>query len=93
MITNTDNIPALTLPPIAAAHDLLSGFETKLNIHTIDLIKALLLLLLCCVPSGKNTDTNLIVFGLNRSAIEPTIYHTRDEHAIHYTTLLFRMIL
>jgi hypothetical protein len=31
MITNTDNIPALTLPPIAAAHDLLSGFETTIE--------------------------------------------------------------
>jgi hypothetical protein len=31
MITNTDNIPALTLPPIAAAYDLLSGFETTIQ--------------------------------------------------------------
>jgi hypothetical protein len=31
MITNTDNIPALTLPPIAAAYDLLSGFETTIE--------------------------------------------------------------
>jgi hypothetical protein len=36
--------------------------------------------------SGEATDTNLIVFGLNRSGIEPTIYRTRGEHANHYTT-------
>jgi hypothetical protein len=28
---NTDNIPALTLPPIAAAYDLLSGLETTIE--------------------------------------------------------------
>jgi hypothetical protein len=33
-----------------------------------------------------STLTNLIVFGLTRPGLEPTIYHTRDEHAIHYTT-------
>jgi hypothetical protein len=36
--------------------------------------------------SGEATDTNLIVFGFTRSALEPTIYRTRGEHANHYTT-------
>jgi hypothetical protein len=31
-------------------------------------------------------DTNFIVFGLTRSGLEPTIYHTRVEHTNHYTT-------
>ena len=36
--------------------------------------------------SGEATNTNLIVFGLSRSGLEPTIYRTQDEHANHYTT-------
>jgi hypothetical protein len=32
------------------------------------------------------TNTNLIVFDLIRSGIEPTIYRIRGEHANHYTT-------
>ena len=32
------------------------------------------------------TNTNFIVFGLTRSGLKPTIYHTRGEHANHYTT-------
>jgi hypothetical protein len=35
----------------------------------------------CCVLSGQATNTNFIVFGLTRSGLEPTIYHTRGEHA------------
>ena len=31
--------------------------------------------------SGEATNTNFIVFGSTRSWLEPTIYHTRDEHA------------
>ena len=31
-------------------------------------------------------NTNFIVFGLTRSGLVPTIYHTRGEHANHYTT-------
>jgi hypothetical protein len=38
------------------------------------------------VLSGEATNTNYIVFGLTRSGLEPTIYHTRDEYANHYTT-------
>jgi hypothetical protein len=30
--------------------------------------------------------TNVLVFGLTRSGLEPTIYRTRGEHANHYTT-------
>ena len=32
------------------------------------------------------TNTNLIVSGFTRSGLELMIYHTRDEHANHYTT-------
>jgi hypothetical protein len=38
------------------------------------------------VLSGEATNTNIIVFGLTRPGLEPTIYHTRGEHANHYTT-------
>jgi len=33
------------------------------------------------VLSGEATDTNFIVFGLTRSGIDPTVYHTLGEHA------------
>ena len=42
--------------------------------------------------SGEATNTNFIVFGLTRSVLEPTIYHTRDEHDNHYTTDEVRLI-
>ena len=35
---------------------------------------------------GEATNSNFVVFGLTRSGIEPTIYHTRDKHVNHYTT-------
>jgi len=38
------------------------------------------------VLSGEATNTNLIVFALTRSELEPTIYRTRCEHANHNTT-------
>jgi hypothetical protein len=28
----------------------------------------------------------ILVFGLTRPGLEPTIYRTRDKHAIHYAT-------
>jgi hypothetical protein len=31
-------------------------------------------------------NTSVIVFGLTRSGLEPTIYRTRGEHSKHYTT-------
>jgi hypothetical protein len=34
----------------------------------------------------QQIGTNLIVFGLTRSGLVPTIYHTRGEHANRYTT-------
>jgi hypothetical protein len=40
----------------------------------------------CCVFSGEATNTNFIVSGLTRQALEPTIYRTRGEHANHYAT-------
>ena len=36
--------------------------------------------------SGEATHTNFIVFGLTRSGLEPTMYHTLDEHTNHYNT-------
>jgi hypothetical protein len=36
------------------------------------------------VLSGEATNINFKVFGLTRPGLEPTIYHTRGEHA-HYT--------
>jgi len=35
---------------------------------------------------GEETHTDFIVFGLTRSELELTIYHTRGEHANNYTT-------
>ena len=32
----------------------------------------------------EETNTNFIVLGLTRPGLEPTIYRTRGEHAIHY---------
>ena len=43
-------------------------------------------LLLCWMLSGETTNTNCIVVGLTRSRLEPTMYHTRDEHVNHYNT-------
>jgi hypothetical protein len=36
--------------------------------------------------SGEATNTNFIVVGLTRPGLEPTIYHTQDEHTNYYTT-------
>jgi hypothetical protein len=36
--------------------------------------------------SGEATNTNLIVFGLTRQALEPTIYRNQGKHANHYAT-------
>jgi hypothetical protein len=38
------------------------------------------------VLRGEATNTNFIVFGLTKPGHEPTIYHTRGEHANHYAT-------
>ena len=35
---------------------------------------------------GEATNTNLIIFGLTRAGLEPTIYRTRGEHANLYAT-------
>jgi hypothetical protein len=37
------------------------------------------------VLSGEATNNNFIVFGLTRSGLQPTMYHTQGEHANHYT--------
>ena len=34
--------------------------------------------------AGKATNTKLIVFGLTRSGLAPTISRTRGKHANHY---------
>jgi hypothetical protein len=36
--------------------------------------------------SGEATNTNSIAFGLTRSTLKPTVYRTRIEHDINYTT-------
>ena len=38
------------------------------------------------VFAREATNTNVIVFGLTRSVLAPTIYHNRGEYANHYTT-------
>ena len=35
---------------------------------------------------GEATNTNFMVFDLTGSRLELMIYHTRGEHAKHYTT-------
>jgi hypothetical protein len=35
----------------------------------------------------------ILVFGLTRSGLEPMIYHTRGEHANHYTTKAVEILL
>jgi hypothetical protein len=35
--------------------------------------------------NGEATNTNVIVFGLTRPGLEPSIYHARGEHSNHYT--------
>ena len=47
----------------------------------------------CCVLSWEATNTNFIVFELIRSEIEPTIYHTRGEHANQYITDVVNFLL
>ena len=42
--------------------------------------------LYCCVLSGEDTNTNFIDFSSTRPWLGPMIYHTRGEHANHYTT-------
>ena len=39
-----------------------------------------------CMLSREAANTNLIVFGLTRPGLEPTIYRTRGKHVNHYTT-------
>ena len=36
--------------------------------------------------SGEATNANFVVFGFTRSALEPTIYRTRSEHANNCST-------
>jgi hypothetical protein len=37
------------------------------------------------VLRGEATNTHFVVFGLTPPGLAPTIYHTRGEHANHYT--------
>ena len=43
--------------------------------------------------SGESTNTNLIVFGLIRAGLEPTICHTQDEHINHYTNVILHCMI
>ena len=36
--------------------------------------------------SREATNTNFLIFGSPQSVLELTIYHTRGEHANHYST-------
>jgi len=38
------------------------------------------------VLRGEAASANFIVIGSTGLGLKPTIYHTRDEHANHYTT-------
>jgi len=40
----------------------------------------------CCMLNKEAANTNYIIFGLTRLGLEPTIYHTRGQHANYYTT-------
>jgi len=42
--------------------------------------------------SGEATNTNLIVFDLTRSGLEPMIYRTRGGNANNYTSNAVQMI-
>ena len=53
-------------------------YRTKSN-------QSLLLFLNAACLVGKQ-QIPILVFGLMRPGLEPTIYHTRCEHANHYTT-------
>jgi hypothetical protein len=53
------------------------------NYDTTSLCSYSLLLRAC----GEASNTNVILFGLTRPRLEPTIYHTRGEHANHYNTV------
>ena len=46
----------------------------------------LFLLDVACLAEKQATFTNFIVFGLNQSGLEPTIYHTWGKRGNHYTT-------
>jgi len=39
-----------------------------------------------CVFSREAANTNLNAFGLTWAMLQPTIYHTWEEHANYYTT-------
>ena len=61
--------------------DILFWFQSK---------QTLLLLLNAACFCGEAANTDFIVFGLTRIWLEPTIYHTRGEHANHYITNAFQ---
>ena len=48
-------------------------------------IKVFVLYAFCIMHSGDATNSNFVVFGLFRTALEHTIYHTRGEQLHNYT--------
>jgi hypothetical protein len=52
--------------------------------HYSDFESSLFLLNAACLAEKQQIP--ILVFGLTRPRLEPTIYHTRDEHANHYPT-------
>ena len=54
--------------------------------HIILIPRQPVVLLSAAYLPGETTDVNFIIFDLTRSVLEPTIYHTRGEHANYYAT-------
>jgi hypothetical protein len=56
------------------------------NLHMIQTTLCLALNVSQISFRAEATNTNFIVFGLIRSGLEPTSYHTQSEYANHYIT-------
>ena len=74
VLAHWNNSPRIEISPHS---DTLSWFRAN---------QSLIFLLNCYLLIGEATNTNVKVFDMTRSGLEPTIYHTRGEHANHYTT-------
>ena len=57
-----------------------------MSLKHIILIPSLFLLLLSYVLRREAANAIFLVFGLTQPGLKFTIYHTRGEHANHYTT-------
>lgn len=88
IVKRTLNVNASSLKQQSAGRDV-----TPL-VHVILILSqpVFALSLQCCMLNGEATNTIFIVFGLTRPGLEPTIYHTRREHAHHYITIILCVI-